>query len=457
MALATHGHAHKTLGQTLVDLRKVGKHYGRGDKYTEALRGINLTIREGEFIALLGPSGCGKSTLLRIIAGLIGATEGEVLYRGQPLRGVNPNTTIVFQSFALYPWLTVQENVEAALEPLGVARLERTKRALRLLDHVGLDGFEMAYPRELSGGMRQKVGFARAMAVEPELLCLDEPFSALDVLSAESLRGELMELWLSGTIPTKAILMVSHNIEEAVFMADRLIIMDKNPGHIVAEIQNNLPHPRRRKEKAFLTMVDQIYAQMVGKTRTEAEELGSAPGEPGLTRALPEAPISAISGLVERVNEELTNKIDVYRLADEFVNDYDEILPIIEAAEVIGFANVEAGDLSLTPLGQAFAEGSIQARKEIFAARLRRVPMIRWILSMLKAQPDQRLSWDVFIAALSREFPAEIAERQLDTAVDWARYAELFSYDNSDNALFIEIEQPIAQAIAQPNGTPSDH
>ncbi|MFQ3535885.1 MAG: nitrate/sulfonate/bicarbonate ABC transporter ATP-binding protein [Aggregatilineales bacterium] len=439
--MTTHGQ--KLLGAVLVELRNVGKRYGRGDKYTEALRGINLTIREGEFVALLGPSGCGKSTLLRIIAGLIGASEGEVLYRGKPLRGVNPNTTIVFQSFALYPWLTVQENVEAALEPLGVPRLERTKRALKLIDHVGLDGFETAYPRELSGGMRQKVGFARAMAVEPELLCLDEPFSALDVLSAESLRGELMELWLSGNIPTKAILMVSHNIEEAVFMADRLVIMDKNPGHIVADMPNTLPHPRRRKEKAFLAMVDQVYGQIVGKTRPEAEELGSAPGEPGLTRALPPAPINAISGMLERVNEELTNKIDIYRLADEFVNDYDEILPIIEAAELLGFASVEAGDLSLTPLGQAFAEGSIQARKEIFAARVKRVPMIRWILSMLRAQTDQRLSWDVFIAALSREFPPEIAERQLDTAVDWGRYAELFSYDSSDNTIFIETEQPV--------------
>jgi NitT/TauT family transport system ATP-binding protein len=446
--MTTHGH--KVLGEVLVELRNVGKRYGRGDKYTEALRGINLTIREGEFVALLGPSGCGKSTLLRIIAGLIGASEGEVLYRGKPLRGVNPNTTIVFQSFALYPWLTVQENVEAALEPLGVSRLERTKRALRLIDHVGLDGFETAYPRELSGGMRQKVGFARAMAVEPELLCLDEPFSALDVLSAESLRGELMELWLSGGIPTKAILMVSHNIEEAVFMADRLVIMDKNPGHIVADMPNNLPHPRRRKEKAFLAMVDQVYGQIVGKTRPEAEELGSAPGEPGATRALPAAPINAISGLLERVNEELTNKIDIYRLADEFVNDYDEILPIIEAVELLGFASVEAGDLSLTPLGQAFAEGSIQARKEIFAARVKRVPMIRWILSMLKAQSDQRLSWDVFIAALSREFPPEVAERQLDTAVDWGRYAELFSYDNSDNTIFIETEQPVSQPAPMP-------
>ncbi|MFN8417994.1 MAG: ABC transporter ATP-binding protein [Anaerolineae bacterium] len=307
----------RALGAELVNLQNVGKSYGQGAKRITALHGINLTVREGEFVALLGPSGCGKSTLLRIVAGLNIATEGQMLYRGQPLSGVNPHTTIVFQAFALYPWLTVQENVEAALEPLGVQKLERTKRALRLLDKVGLDGFESAYPRELSGGMRQKVGFARAMAVEPELLCLDEPFSALDVLSAESLRGELMELWLGGSVPTKAILMVSHNIEEAVFMADRLVVMDKNPGHIIADIPVNLPHPRHRKERTFLQLVDQVYGLIMGKTQTDAEELGTPPGQPGQTRALPHAPISRITGLLERLREAPHERVDIYMIAGE--------------------------------------------------------------------------------------------------------------------------------------------
>src|SRR5437016_11775628 len=254
--------------------------YGTGAHRFIALQDINLRILEGEFVALLGPSGCGKSTLLRILTGLQQPTEGQALYRGQPVQGVNPYTTIVFQTFALFPWLTVQQNVEVALKARGVAPEQRGRRAIDLLDKVGLDGFETAFPRELSGGMRQKVGFARAMAVEPELLCLDEPFSALDVLSAEALRGELMELWISGAIPTKAILMVSHNIEEAVVMADRLIVMDKGPGHIIADIAVNLPHPRHRKERPFLQLVDQVYGLIAGKTKTEAEELGSMPGEP---------------------------------------------------------------------------------------------------------------------------------------------------------------------------------
>jgi NitT/TauT family transport system ATP-binding protein len=430
----------KALGAELVNLKDVGKSYGRGSKRIEALRGINLTIREGEFVTLLGPSGCGKSTLLRIIAGLNDATDGQMLYRGKPLQGVNPHTTIVFQAFALYPWLTVQENVEAALEPLGVARLERTRRALRLLDRVGLDGFETAYPRELSGGMRQKVGFARAMAVEPELLCLDEPFSALDVLSAESLRGELMELWLGGGVPTKAILMVSHNIEEAVFMADRLVVMDKNPGHIVADVPVSLPHPRHRKEKPFLQLVDQVYGLIAGKTDTEAEELGTAPDEPGKTRALPHASVNAISGLVELAHEESAGKADLYRLADEMGESLKDILPSVEAAELLGFVTLETGDLTLTPLGQAFAEASIQARKELFAGRIRRIPIIQWMLRILQAADEHRIERDVFEVALALEFSPEEAHRQLDTAIGWGRYAEVLAYDDDREILYIEKE-----------------
>src|SRR5512135_540418 len=240
----------------LVDVQHVSQVYGSGDRRFTAIQDVNLTIEEGEFVALLGPSGCGKSTLLRIITGLQPPSVGQVLYRGQPLRGVNPQATIVFQSFALFPWLTVQENVEVALKARGVAQDERTVRSVDLLDRVGLDGFETAYPRELSGGMRQKVGFARAMAVEPELLCLDEPFSALDVLSAEALRGELLELWTSGKIPTRAILMVTHNIEEAVLMADRIIVMEKDPGRIVTDLVVPLPYPRQRKDPKLIGLVD---------------------------------------------------------------------------------------------------------------------------------------------------------------------------------------------------------
>ena len=425
--------AFKTPGVELVNLKNVGKTFGRGKKQVEALRGINLTIREGEFVALLGSSGCGKSTLLRIIAGLTGSTTGDVLYRGQPLRGVNPHTTIVFQAFALYPWLTVQENVEAALEPLGVARHDRTERSLSLLDRVGLHGFEAAYPRELSGGMRQKVGFARAMAVEPELLCLDEPFSALDVLSAESLRGELMELWNSGAIPTKAILMVSHNIEEAASMADRLVVMDKGPGHIVQQIPVLLPQPRKKKDRAFLNIVDNVYALITGKTQDEATELG---GQPGSMRALPHAEISQISGLVEQVHTE-GGRVDVYQLAPTIGLPLDELLPIVEAVELLGLATLDAGDLTLTKLGKQFAEADIQDRKEIFAKQIRRIPVIQWIDQMLTVAKGDRLDKDVFLTALALDFNPVEAPHQLETAINWGRYAEIFSFDDDSDQVFL--------------------
>src|SRR5512138_262465 len=245
---------------TLLEVRSVNQMYGSGERRFTAVQNINLSVKEGEFVALVGPSGCGKSTLLRIITGLNKPSSGVVLYRDNVLAGVNPYATIVFQTFALFPWLTVQQNVELALKVRDVPAEDRTKKAVALLDKVGLDGFENAYPRELSGGMRQKVGFARAMAVEPELLCLDEPFSALDVLSAESLRGELLELWTAGDIPTKAILMVTHSIEEAVFMADRIVVMGKAPGHVVVDVEVDLPHPRQRKSSEFMAKVDLVYA-----------------------------------------------------------------------------------------------------------------------------------------------------------------------------------------------------
>ncbi|GIV63171.1 MAG: nitrate/sulfonate/bicarbonate ABC transporter ATP-binding protein [Chloroflexota bacterium] len=427
----------------LLELKTVSQLYGSGEKRFVAVDRVNLTVREGEFVALLGPSGCGKSTLLRIITGLQKASDGDVYYRGQKLRGVNPHATIVFQTFALFPWLTVQENVELALKARGVEPDNRRRLAIDLIDRVGLDGFENAYPRELSGGMRQKVGFARAMAVEPELLCLDEPFSALDVLSAESLRGELLELWLSGNIPTRAILMVSHNIEEAVFMADRLVVMDKNPGRVVADFEVNLPHPRQRKSPEFQAVVDRTYGILAGQTMTEAEELGSAPGEPGTTRALPEISISDLAGMLEHIFENHKNGADIYRLAEELSIDSDTLLRLTEAAELLRFATIQKGDITLTVLGETFAEASILARKEIFATRIRRLPIFRWIINMLRSAENQQLKWNVIQTALELEFPPEEAEKQLETVVNWGRYAEVLGYDDKSETIYLE-STPVA-------------
>jgi NitT/TauT family transport system ATP-binding protein len=413
--------------------------YGSDRKRFTAIQDVSLHLQEGEFVALLGPSGCGKSTLLRIMIGLQAPTAGQVLYRGSMLKGVNPHAAIVFQTFALFPWLTVQENVEVALKAQDVPPKMRTSRAIDLLDRVGLDGFETAYPRELSGGMRQKVGFARAMAVEPELLCLDEPFSALDVLSAESLRGELLELWLSGSIPTQAILMVSHNIEEAVFLADRVIVMDKDPGRVIAEMKIGLPHPRHRKSQPFIDVVDRVYGLLAGQTQPEVIELGSAPGELGRTRGLPDITINDLAGLLEHLSDEPNDREDLYRAADDLNLDSDQLLRLTEAAEMLGFATVSQGDIILTPLGETFAEASILARKEIFASRIRRFPLFKWLLDMLRAADRHRLKRGVIQTALERDFPPDEATQQMETATDWGRYTELLSYDDDDDVFYLEL------------------
>jgi NitT/TauT family transport system ATP-binding protein len=421
---------------TLVELKAIGKFYGHGERRIDAVANVNFAIRDGEFVALLGPSGCGKSTLLRIITGLAPASTGQVLYRGEPLRGVNPHATIVFQTFALYPWLTVQANVEVALKARGMPLAARTERALKLIDLVGLDGFESAYPRELSGGMRQKVGFARALAVEPELLCLDEPFSALDVLSAEALRGELMELWTSRAMPTRAILLVTHNIEEAVFMADRIIVMDKDPGRVITEVEVTLPQPRHRKDLRFLAMMDRVYATVAGETPKDATTQGVAPDEVGKTEMLPHAPINAIAGLVEHLAEE-GRRADLYHVGDDLGMDLDDFLPTVEAAELLGFVSVREGDITLTPLGETFAATTITARKEIFAQRIRHQPTIRWIIEELHGTAQQRLAEDFFLEILQHHFTPEEAKRQLDIAINWGRYAEIFEFDDDRDELYL--------------------
>jgi NitT/TauT family transport system ATP-binding protein len=422
----------------LLEVENVSQHYWSGPREFVALQNINLRIEETEFVALLGPSGCGKSTLLRIITGLTPPTHGRVLYRGSPLRGINPRATIVFQTFALFPWLTVQQNVEVAIRVRNVPENVATTRALDLLDKVGLDGFETAYPRELSGGMRQKVGFARAMAVNPELLCMDEPFSALDVLSAEALRGELIDMWTGGVIPTKAILMVTHNIEEAAFMADRVVVMEKDPGRVVADIRVSLARPRLRKHASFMDMVDRIYATMAGQTQPEHLELGVAPGEEGRLRALPNINLNDLFGLLEQVHQLPGGRADLFRLAEALQLDSDHLLRLTETAELLGFATVAYGDIALTPLGEAFAESSLLARKEIFAGRIRRVPIFRWLLNQLEHAERNQMRWAAVKELLEQEFPSEEAERQLDISVNWGRYAEIIAYDDSREVLYLE-------------------
>lgn len=417
---------------TLVELRGVSKYYGKPEGRILVLDDISFCIREGEFVALLGQSGSGKSTLLRIVMGLTSPNSGEVLYRGEPLEGVNPHAAIVFQSFALYPWFTALENVELALKPKGMPPEERRHKAEALLDTVGLDGFEDAYPRELSGGMRQKVGFARALAVEPEILLMDEPFSALDVLSAETLRGELMELWLGQKLPTKAMLMVTHNIEEAVLLTDRAIVLSRNPGRVIGDFFIQLPYPRDRNSPAFNAIVDRIYrliTRVVAPSLMPEAELASP--LPGGVR------IDEVAGLTEQMVAHAERE-DLYRLAADLHMEVDELLPVTAAAEMLGLGRVERGDFILDPLGREFAEAEVLRRKELLKAGVLEVPLVRRIFTVLQSAEDKTMPEEFFLDILRKGFSDREARVQLETAIDWGRYAELFSYDHDSRELYLE-------------------
>ena len=424
--------------ETLLNVRQITKRYQMREKSFLVLKNIELSVVDQEFVALVGPSGCGKSTLLRLITGLEKPSSGEISYRGELVRGVNPRTTVVFQSFALFPWLTVQQNVEIALEARGIPKKIRTLRAVELLDMVGLDGFETAFPRELSGGMRQKVGFARALAVEPELLCLDEPFSTLDVLSAETLRSELHELWISKRLPIRAVILVTHNIEEATMLADRVIVMDKEPGRIIADAPIDLPFPRSRKSADFLAAVDKVYATLAGQTQLEQVDVKNVGVESGRTRMLPIISIDVLIGLMQRLSEAPEVGADIYRLATELNIAADEILHLTEAAEMLGLAIVRQGDIVLTPLGDTFAEASMLVKKEIFSRRVRRLPMFKWLAEMFDQTETKELEWEDILMALEEDLPPEEAQKQLDAAVEWGRYAEILSYDDNTGVIFLE-------------------
>lgn len=398
---------------------------------------VNFSLREGEIVALLGKSGSGKSTLLRIIAGLIAPSAGEVTYRGQPVRGPVSGVAMVFQSFALMPWLTVLENVELGLEAQGVSREERRTRAIEAIDIIGLDGFESAYPKELSGGMRQRVGFARALVTNPDILLMDEPFSALDVLTAENLKSDLLALWREKKTNTNGILLVTHNIDEAAALADRIIIFGSDPGYIRAELPVNLPRPRDPDTPAFQGLVDKIYTLM---TTGPAASGRSSPREHAVSLGyrLPDVEPSELSGLIETMTN-FEERVDLPELADELMMNVDDLFPILETLEILGFARVSHGDIQLTELGQQFAEANLQARKQLFAqCLLEKVPLARYIRRVLDEKGTHKVSEERILSKLEDYLSEKEAERVLSTMIDWGRYAEIFAYDFNTGMLSLE-------------------
>ena len=441
--------------EPIIRAQAVEKFYVQPDgSRIEVIAPVDLDVEPGKIVTLLGPSGCGKSTLLRILTGLSKPSSGQVLWHGQPIASQNAGVSIVFQSFALFPWLTVLDNVEAPLEARGVAAVERHKRALRILDTVGLDGFESAYPKELSGGMKQRVGFARALVVEPEVLFMDEPFSALDVLTAENLRNELLELWLSHKMPTKAIFIVTHNIEEAVLLADRVIVLGRNPARVRADFPIELPHPRDRKSPRFVELVDYIY-----KIMTQPDLAVAAPSAAGTTQRparqkyqmIPHARVGGIAGLLELLQDR-GGKEDLYRLAEDLIMDAEDLLPIIEASVLLGFATLKEGDVEITAEGTRFAEADILTRKMLFRqAALKNVVILQQIDSILHAKTDHSISQEFFYDILDEHFSEDEVQRQFDTAMNWGRYAEIFDFDREAHRLVLA--EPVNEPHA-PTATP---
>jgi NitT/TauT family transport system ATP-binding protein len=428
---------HAQASPEIYALNNVSRAFGKGKDELQVLSDVDLTLREGEIVGMLGRSGSGKSTLLRIIAGLIPPSSGQVRYNGDLLTGPAEGVAMVFQTFALFPWLTVLENVEAGLQALQVERKAARQRALAAIDLIGLDGFENAYPRELSGGMRQRVGFARALVVNPTLLLMDEPFSALDVLTAETLRTDLLDLWSGEQLPIKSILIVTHNIEEAVLMCDRILVLSSNPGRVVAEIKVPFEHPRNRLDPTFRQMVDDIYALMTDRRRADAS---TGKAELKMGSPLPEVSTNLIAGLIETLAAEPYNgEAGLPDVAGRRLLEVDDLFPVAEMLEHLGFAELKGADITLTVAGKLFAEYSTQERKTLFAEHLvKHVPLAARIRQVLQERNGHRAPRVRFEQELEDSLTEAFVEKTLESVITWGRYAEIFSYDDHTETFSLE-------------------
>ncbi len=427
-------------GAAIIEVDDLSKNFTTPEgKQVPVLQGINLTLREGEIVVLLGQSGCGKSTLLRCIGGLIAPTKGTVRYRGTPLKGANPGVTMVFQSFALLPWLNVSANVQVGLEAKAVPPTRRQQQAQQAIDRIGLSGFESAYPRELSGGMCQRVDFARALVVEPDALLMDEPFSALDVLTGANLRADLLELWASADFPTKAILMVTHNMEEAVEMADRIIVLAPHAGKPHDPMTVDLPRPRDRRSSQFRALVDFLYGIMTGhpESSATAQAMADPQAASPAELPLPHITVGGLDGML-RILSARGGRGDLCEIAGRLSLEVDDLIPLTNAAQMLGFAEVDTADITLTPVGQQWAQADPAADKKIFAEQAcDRAPLVRTIVRALGDAPGGQLSRDFFLDLLEHNFTPQQARAQLDTAIEWGRYGELYTYHAHDHQLVL--------------------
>lgn len=410
----------------IIELKKVSLEFSgeKGGVASPVLQDIDLRIEENDIVAVLGPSGCGKSTLVRLMAGLIAPTRGEVLFRGKPVRGVCSGVAMVFQNFALFPWMTVEGNVKAPLEQFGLGERESAERVAKSLAMVGLSGYEKIYPRELSGGMKQRVGIARALAVNPEVLCMDEPFSALDVLTAESLRDELGRMCADSSNPLRTMISVTHNIEEAVYLAKRILVLAAHPGRIAMDLQNTLPYPRDPHSAEFREIVEKIHDIL---THHELPESGVAEGLP---EALPKATIGEVLGLLSLCEE--TPK-DIFDLADDLGKEFDEMLEAVKAAELLGFVETPHDHVVLNALGRRFQSAPVGERKALLRERITGLVLFR------KLKETAGKSGKIAVAELkdflSHCLPGRNALEVVHTLISWGRYAGLLEWDSTKQEL----------------------
>jgi NitT/TauT family transport system ATP-binding protein len=419
----------------IIELKDVNMKFKMpGGNYFTALEGINFSLESGKIAAILGPSGCGKSTLLRIVTGLLKPSSGEVYYKGKLQNGVNDKMAMVFQNFALFPWKTVKENIELGLK--GNTETKEEERIVeRIIDVVGLEGFEDVYPKELSGGMKQRVGIARALVSNPEVLCMDEPFSALDALTSENLREEVLDFWSEGTAGLSNILIVTHNIQEAVYMADEIFILASNPGSVKAIYHNTLPFPRDQKSADFLTTVDIIYNILTQNIMPEVPKSSLY----GRISPIPLVSISEIIGLLE-VLDDNKGRIEIFDLSEHIKRDFGKTISIALAAEMLGFVETPRHDVVFTTLGKKFLESDVNERKIIFKQQILKIPLIKAVVDLVGKSEDKMITREECEEFLMEKLPNERPEDLFETIVNFALYAEILDYDSRDEELSLITE-----------------
>jgi NitT/TauT family transport system ATP-binding protein len=429
--------------EILCELRQVDKEYEQGGGAAlRVLQEIDLAVKTNEVVALLGPSGCGKSTILRILAGLTQPTRGEVLYHGAPLQGLNPGIGFVFQSFALFPWMTVSRNVEAMLEAQGLPAAEVAERASRAIRTVGLAGFEEAYPRELSGGMKQRVGMARAFSLEPEMLFMDEPFSQVDALTAESLRAEVIDVWAPKDRNPKSIVMVSHDIKEVVYMADRIVVLDANPGRVRTIVENTLPRPRDYRSPGLLQLVDRLHDIITG---IEMPDVAEVEGEPRTFEPLPHAGGGEIEGLLEYLDAR-GGREDVFRISADTDREYGQVITTTNAAELLGFVDTPHRTVVLAGEGARYVQATPAERKAVFREKTLELLLFQRVRDAIRLSETREVDREYVLELIALNLPSEHFEATFETLVNWARFGDLFSYDENTEVLALSEEVPVDAA-----------